>query len=187
VASFSDAIGQGVAGFFDLPAIRFALTAAGAYVVLVWLACAFWTWRDARRRQDNVVAPYVAAGAVILASPALFPLALLVYRIVRPAETLTEARQHLLEDRLAELDSQAFVRCPDCGDSVEDNWLICPSCRVRLAHRCVECGRSMRVEWSLCAWCGAEVALPAILDAPQASEPATPEPVFQPQREAATA
>jgi hypothetical protein len=186
VATFTDEIGKGVAGFFDLPPIRFGVAAAGAYVVLVWLACAYWVWQDARRRQDNVVAPYVAAGAVVLASPVLFPLALLVYRIVRPPETLSEARQRHLEDRIVELDFQAFVRCPNCDGTVEDDWLICPDCRTRLAHRCIECGRSMRLEWSVCAWCAAEVAEPSLLDAPQA-EPATSEPVFQPHPEAATA
>ena len=61
---------------------------------------------------------------------------------------------------------------------------------------CIECGRSMQLDWSVCAWCAAELAHPALLDAPQVSaaetiepvEPAEPaEPVFQPQPEAATA
>jgi hypothetical protein len=183
-----DQIGQAVNGFMDLPAIRLAVTGAGLYVVLVWLACAFWSWQDMRRRTSNVVAPYVSAAAIVLASPILFPLAVFVYRIVRPGQTLSEARQHDLEERLADLDAQEFVSCPDCRTTVAEDWLLCPSCRTRLAHHCVECGRSMRLEWSVCAWCGAEVAQPVLLDAPQvAAAKETTEPVFQPQAEPATA
>jgi double zinc ribbon protein len=187
VASFTDQIGQGLAGFAELPGVRLALAAAGLYLVLVWLACTFWVFQDARRRQDHLVTPYLAAAAIVLASPVVFPLALIVYRIVRPGQTLSEARQQRLEDRLADLDLQALAGCPDCGTIVEDNWLICPSCRTRLAHRCVDCGRSMRLEWSVCAWCAGEVAQPTLLDAPQTTVPSLTEPVFQPQAEAATA
>jgi Double zinc ribbon len=193
VGNFTDQIGQGVAAFVDLPAVRFAVTAAGAYIVLVWLACAFWVFQDTRRRQRNVVAPYLTAGAIVLASPALFLLALFVYRIARPGETLSEARLRRLEDRLEDLDLQLVVACADCGAPIQEDWLICPSCRTRLAHLCIECGRSMRLDWSVCAWCAAELAHPALLDAPQVSaaetaEPAEPaEPVFQPQPEAVTA
>jgi hypothetical protein len=176
-----------VAAFGQLPAVRLALAAAAIYIVILWLASAFWASQDARRRHRSLAAPYLAAATIVLASPALFPLALLVYRVVRPAQTLSEARQQLLEDRLADLDLQALAGCPDCGTSVEVDWLVCPTCRTRLAHRCLECGRSMRLEWSVCAWCGAEVRQPTLLDAPQTTEPTIADPVFQPQREAATA
>jgi double zinc ribbon protein len=187
VGTFTDQIGQAVAGFAGLPSVRLALSAAGFYLVLVWLACAFWVFQDARRRQAHLVTPYLAAAAIVLASPAIFPLALLVYRIVRPGQTLNEARQQRLEDRLVDLDLQALAGCPDCGAGVEEDWLVCPSCRTRLAHRCVECGRSMRLDWSVCAWCAAEVAQPTLLDAPQTTVPMITEPVFQPHRKAATA
>jgi double zinc ribbon protein len=187
VANVTDQIGQAVAGFADLPAVRFALAGAGLYVVLVWLACAFWVFQDARRRQDHLVTPYLASAAIVLASPALFPLALFVYRIVRPGQTLSEARQGRLEDRLAQLDLQALEGCPECDATVANDWLVCPSCRTRLAHRCVDCGRTMRLDWSVCAWCASEVAQPTLLDAPQTSSPAISEPVFQPQPEAASA
>jgi double zinc ribbon protein len=187
VGGITDQIGQAVAGFAQLPAVRLALAAASLYLVLLWLACAFWVFQDARRRNSHLVTPYLAAAAMVLASPAVFPLALFLYRIVRPAQTLNEARQQQLEDRLADLDLQALADCPDCGTAVEDDWLVCPSCRTRLAHRCVECGRSMRLGWSVCAWCAAEVAQPTLLDAPQTTAPTISEPAFQPQREAATA
>ena len=187
MGGFTDQIGQAVAGFAQLPAVRLTLAAAGIYLVLVWLACAFWVFQDVRRRSGQLATPYVAAAAIVLASPAVFPLALVIYRIVRPGQTLSEGRQQQLEDRLVDLDLQALAGCPDCGATVEDDWLICPSCRTRLAHRCVECGRSMRLDWSVCAWCAAEVAQPTLLDAPQTTAPTIAEPVFQPQPEAATA
>lgn len=187
MGSITDQIGQALAGFAQLPAVRLGLSAAGLYVVLVWLACALWVFQDARRRHDHLLTPYLAAAAIVLASPAVFPMALFVYRIVRPGQTLSEARQQRLEDRLADLDLQALAGCPDCGTLVEEDWLVCPTCRTRLAHRCAECGRSMRLDWSVCAWCAAEVAQPTLLDAPQTSVPTIAEPGFQPQPEAEAA
>ncbi len=177
-----------IAGIGDIPAVRAAATGISLYVVLLWLACSWWVFHDLRRRQDAPVAPYLGAAFIVLASPLLFVLAVFVYRVVRPAETLSEARYRRLEDRLADLQLQTMPRCPDCETPVEEDWLLCPNCRARLAHRCLECGRSMAIDWTVCAWCATEIDQPLPVDAPQATEPARDGvPVFQPQREAVTA
>jgi len=159
-----DEFGQVIGGFADHPAVRFTILAAGAYVVLVWLATAFWTFQDLRRRHPDPALPYLAAGGVVVASPLLFPLALVVYRIVRPAETLAERRELDLNDRLDLLEAELRTTCPACGRLTQDDWLACPGCRTRLAHRCAACGRTMGLDWALCGWCGAEFGRPVLAD-----------------------
>ena len=145
-----------VGGILDSPVVRLLSAAVVAYVILLWLACIWWVLQDMRRRHEEPAMAYVAAGAMVLASPVLFPLAVVVYRILRPGRTLAEARELALTERLEELDADAQLACPGCARAVEDDWLVCPGCRTRLAHRCRNCGRTMGLDWSLCAWCGNE-------------------------------
>lgn len=155
-AGIGDAIGEALAGFFGDPVTSFLLQLVGAYIVLVWLAAALWAFVDMRRRTNNPVAAYVSAGLVILASPVLFLPALLVHRILRPAEFTTERRVADLHEAALEAET-AIPRCPDCKRPVEEDWLLCPGCRRTLGHHCHACGGTVGLDWPVCAWCGEEL------------------------------
>jgi hypothetical protein len=155
-AGIGDAIGEALAGFFGDPVTSFLIRLVGAYVVLVWLATALWAFIDTRRRTNNPVAAYGSAALIILASPVLFLPALLVHRILRPAEFTSERR--VAELREAALEAEAVgPRCPDCRRPVDDDWLLCPDCRRPLGHQCHACGGTVGLEWPVCAWCGEEL------------------------------
>jgi RNA polymerase subunit RPABC4/transcription elongation factor Spt4 len=156
--------GEAIAAFINQPVVRAIITGALVYIVMVWLATAFWAFQDMRRRHRDPVLPYVAAAFIILVSPLLFPLAVIVYRIVRPGETLAESRERQLSDRLNDLEVADNLHCPGCGHLVEERWLACPACRTRLAHQCLSCKRSMGLDWMLCAWCGTEFGRPVMAD-----------------------
>ena len=186
-----DQFGAAIGAFLDHPIVRGVTFGAVAYLVILWLATAWWVLHDMRRRHRDVALPFVAAAGMVLASPLLFPLALVVYRIVRPGRTLAEARENELADRLTALEAEDRLECPGCGLAVAESWLACPACRTRLAHHCHECGRTMGLDWSLCAWCGSEFgrhvvtqALPVrvpVMDDPE------PQPGYRPQHEVARA
>src|SRR5919109_5629414 len=150
-----EALAEALAAILDHPLLRVAGVVIQLFLVTLWLASAWWVMRDLRERQPGLAPPYLAAGAIIVSTPLLFVPALLIYRIVRPAETLGEAYERRLVTAARELESAAD-RCPGCRRLVDDRWLACPSCRTRLAHRCVSCGRSMELDWLACAWCGTE-------------------------------
>ena len=38
--------------------------------------------------------------------------------------------------------------------AIDDEWIICPTCRTRLNRVCPNCSRLVGLDWSLCAWCG---------------------------------
>jgi hypothetical protein len=184
ISQFGDAVG----GFAGQPAVRLLLAALTIYVLVVWLACAYWVFRDLRRRTRVDLLPYVAAAGVIVASPLLFPFALLIYRVVRPGRTLAEAREVQLEDRIAQLQAESMLACPNCAAMVEEDWIACPSCRTKLAHLCVECGHTMALTWEVCGWCGFEPAPAPLLDVPQVrSVDARDEQAFRGRTEAARA
>ncbi len=147
------AIGDAIGGVFDNPVVAVLVRLVAAYVVLVWLATALWAFVDVRRRTTNLIAPYGAAALIILASPLLFPFAVIVHRVLRPDLFVSEARLSELRDLALELEATR-TRCPECDRVVEDDWLICPSCRRSLGHRCHSCGGAVGLEWPVCAWCG---------------------------------
>jgi predicted RNA-binding Zn-ribbon protein involved in translation (DUF1610 family) len=153
MSQITDQFGAAVADIVGHPIVQMAAQGIVIYAVALWLAAAFWAFRDMRCRTVNPLAPYLAAGGVILFSPLLFPLAVLAYRIVRPQETISEAwERHLAEEAMrAELDA---TTCAGCGRRVDEEWLACPTCGTRLSRRCVECGKAVALDWSLCAWCG---------------------------------
>ena len=152
----TDAVGDAFGELLRHPAIGIGLRFLVLYVVIVWIASAWWVWRDARARTTDVFVPYLAAAAVILVTPLLFPLAVVVYRLLRPPLTVSAATAAELQ--LAMLEEEATrSECGTCGATVDDEWVACPACGAELATRCAACGRPLELDWTICAWCAAEV------------------------------
>src|SRR6185369_14496049 len=143
-------IGDAIGSIFDNPVVQLGFQLLTIYWIVLWIAAAYWAFRDMQGRSDNPLAPYLAAAFIIVFSPLLFPLAVFTYRIVRPQERIGEVYERML----AEI--EAIPHCPSCERRVDPAWLICPTCRTRLNRVCPNCTRLVGLDWSLCAWCGRE-------------------------------
>ena len=152
-------VGDALDEVFGQPAVQLVLAVVAGYVVILWIATALWAFVDMRRRTVNVFAPYATAAAVIVASPLLFPLALLVHVVVRPAGTVADRRIGGLRDAALSFETERQT-CPGCNKRVAADWLLCPSCRTTIAHRCEGCGHAVSAGWDACAWCGVSFAAP---------------------------
>jgi RNA polymerase subunit RPABC4/transcription elongation factor Spt4 len=157
---FLSGIGDAIGSFFATPIVQLGIKAIGIYIVIVWLAAAFWAFRDMQLRTANPILPYLAAAFVIGFTPVLFLFAVAIYKIVRPQERLGEAYERGLAEEalLAEID--AIEHCATCGRKVHEEWILCPTCRTRLKRVCPNCSRLVGFEWSLCAWCGRDFDRP---------------------------
>jgi RNA polymerase subunit RPABC4/transcription elongation factor Spt4 len=154
---FDDLFGEldaTISGFVESDVFQIGIRVLVAYIVLIWLASAFWAYRDMRLRSASAITPYVAAAAIIIFTPVFFLFGLLLYRIVRPKETIAEVNERTLaeEAMLAEVASHAH--CANCARPVHEEWIICPTCRNRLRRVCPNCERLIELDWTLCAWCG---------------------------------
>lgn len=95
---------ESISSFFDSGLWSLITVLLQIFVVLLWVALAYWTYQDARRR---IQSPGLVAGCVALS--VLIPfLGSIIYLIVRPPEYLDEARERelellALEQRLGEL------------------------------------------------------------------------------------
>ena len=152
-----------------IPAIGMAVGATG---VALWLAAAWWAYRDAARRAGSPYVGLLASAWIVLSSPFLLPLALAVYGMARPQHTAAEHRSRRLVAQLVDqLEAADGERCPSCRSIIDPTWLRCPTCAIWLAQPCSHCGGWSEHGLEICPWCGSEGR-----DAP-AVEQLQPEPV----------
>jgi RNA polymerase subunit RPABC4/transcription elongation factor Spt4 len=119
-------------------------------VVVLWLAMIIWTYKDARKRIDDMVIVAVA----VLTSLVLPYLGTLIYTILRPAEYMAEARERELEMRAMEQELQTMRACPSCGELIKPDYVACPNCRRPLRTACPSCDRVLEPTWKVCPYCG---------------------------------
>ena len=154
---FEDLFGQLETAFTDIvesDAFQAVIYVVVAYIVLIWLASAFWAYRDMRLRTASAITPYVAALAIILFTPVFFLFGLLIYRIIRPKETIAEVNERALAEEAMMAEVASHAHCANCERPVHEDWIICPTCRNRLRRVCPNCEHLIELDWTLCAWCG---------------------------------
>jgi RNA polymerase subunit RPABC4/transcription elongation factor Spt4 len=126
-----------------------AATIAGAYVLVLWIGIIAWTYRDIRDRTRDTAFQIVAVLLVLVFNIPGW----IIYMILRPNETLTEAYSRSLEEEalLQELEEQGI--CPSCRRYVTTDFVICPHCRTQLKEPCKNCGRPLSFNWVACPYC----------------------------------
>jgi hypothetical protein len=125
------------------------------FLAVMYLALAYWTYADARRRIEDPM----LVGCVVAAS-LLFPyVGSIVYMIVRPPEYLEDVRERELEMQAAEarMAGLDYHVCPHCEYEVRSDFLRCLSCMRKLKDPCGNCARPLDPSWKLCPYCEAEI------------------------------
>ena len=105
---------------------------------------------------DREPDPAVRAIAVLRLDAPIF-----VYKIIRPHEKIGEVYERNLAEEALLAEVESIKTCPTCARRVNEEWIICPTCRTRLNRVCPNCSRLVGLDWSLCAWCGKDFERPA--------------------------
>jgi Double zinc ribbon len=127
------------------------------FVIVFWLATAYWVYKDARRRIED---PWLVATACVLGlvPPFLGPI---VYLFFRPPEYLEDVRERELEIRAMEHRiEERGLSCPVCRAGVDAAYLVCPVCTTRLKQACVGCGQPLEALWQMCPYCATPIVSP---------------------------
>ncbi len=129
--------------------LQILLALGGAYLVATWFVLAIWTFRDIESRSRSVVTQVFSTMLVVL----FWIPGWLLYRMLRPKESLDEAYQRSLEEEYLLQDLQELPLCPTCNHFVEDDWQLCPHCNTQLREDCDNCGRLIDLRWDICPYC----------------------------------
>jgi RNA polymerase subunit RPABC4/transcription elongation factor Spt4 len=138
--------------------VRLLVAVGIAYAAVLWLAVVVWAYRDVKSRTHDAASQGMAVLLVVFFNI----LGLVLYLILRPEQTLAESYERSLEAEtlLHELEDQHL--CPSCRRRVEEDFIICPYCRVGLREHCSKCGKVLSVAWLACPYCGSERAATAV-------------------------
>jgi hypothetical protein len=145
---------SGVGDFFSSGYFTAIERVTALFVIAIWLALAFWTAKDARRRIDDPVIVAVCVAAAVLFGP----LGVVIYLFLRPPEYLSDVRERELEIRAMERRLGADQVCPYCRNPAEPSFLSCPHCGTKLKNACRRCKSPLDPEWRLCPYCETAVA-----------------------------
>lgn len=149
-----------IRNFFDSEIWGVVKNIAIFFLVVFWLATAYWVYKDARRRIED---PWLLAMAVALG---IFPpfLGPLVYMLFRPPEYLDDVRERELEIRAMEESLNSHERCPVCRSIVEPAYLSCPTCATKLRESCRRCNAPLEPDWQMCPFCETPVEGPRAVE-----------------------
>ena len=153
-----DAFGS-VSDFFDSEVWLLARNVTLFFVVVFWLATAFWVYKDAKRRIED---PWLLAMAVALG---LFPpfVGPLIYMLFRPPEYIEDVRERELEIKAME-DGLGGDRCPVCRADIDSTFLVCPVCTTKLKQACRRCSAPLEPLWQICPYCETPVESPRVVE-----------------------
>ena len=141
----------------------------GAVLAAFWLTLVVWTFRDMRSRSRDIFAQILAAMVVaVLNLPGL-----VIYILMRPKETLAEAYERSLEEEALLQGIEESLACPGCGNRIQSDFVVCPTCHTKLKKPCQNCGHALNLRWSVCPYCSAPVLGGAQLQPTEATPAAT--------------
>jgi hypothetical protein len=162
-------LASGVHDFFSSGLWTAISRLAILFLIVFWLAVAYWVYKDARRRIEDKVLVWTAT-VLGLALPFV---GAIVYMLFRPPEYIEDVRERDLEIKAMEKRLGARdLLCPVCRAEIESSFLVCPVCTTRLKQACTGCGAPLEAAWQICPFCETPVesdgtSVPVPLDEPR--------------------
>lgn len=128
------------------PQLMFAMYGFIAFVVALYLLSVVYVFIDAKRR---VVQAFWAWGLL-----ALVPfVGLMAYIVMRPASYVADREEQELDMALRERQLAQYGSCPNCGTTIEKDFIVCPVCNTQVRNVCPTCKRPLEAHWKVCPFC----------------------------------
>lgn len=117
-----------------------------AFVVALYLLSVAYVFIDAKRRG---VQAFWAWGLL-----ALIPfVGLIAYLVMRPSMYASDREEQELEMALRERQLAQYGNCPNCGTTIEKDFIVCPVCNTQVRNVCPTCKKPLEAHWIVCPYC----------------------------------
>lgn len=127
--------------------------------IFFWIMVVIWVWFDASERSSSLV--FKIFSVVITLIFNVF--GLLIYLLVRPADSYEERYLSELEKKYLQLETSGIIKCPSCTFDLEPGFVVCPRCGESVKVRCERCNEYIESHWEYCAYCGVQREVPESL------------------------
>lgn len=128
------------------PQLMFAMYGFIAFVVALYLLSVVYVFIDAKRRG---VQAFWAWGLF-----AFVPfVGLMAYIVMRPASYVADREEQELDMALRERQLAQYGSCPNCGTTIEKDFIVCPVCNTQVRNVCPTCKRPLEAHWKVCPFC----------------------------------
>lgn len=128
------------------PQLMFAMYGFIAFVVALYLLSVVYVFIDAKRRG---VQAFWAWGLL-----ALVPfVGLMAYIVMRPASYVADREEQKLDMALRWRQLAQYGSCPNCGTTIEKDFIVCPVCNTQVRNVCPTCKRPLEAHWKVCPFC----------------------------------
>jgi RNA polymerase subunit RPABC4/transcription elongation factor Spt4 len=130
-------IGDSIGGIFDSAPVQFGLRAIGIYLIIIWLASAYWAFRDMQQRSDNAILPYIAAAGIILFTP--------IFAEVEAIHHCPSCEKRIDDEWIICPNCRTRLKrvCPNCSRLVGMDWSLCAWCGKDFERREVPAAAAM--------------------------------------------
>ncbi len=119
---------------------------------IFWFFIVIWVWFDAADKSTRLSFRFFSVLLVLTFNI----LGLIIYFLIRPAQSAEERYWQELEKKYLEFETCGLVNCSECGFELEPDFANCPSCGKDIKIACESCGMNIDKKWSFCAYCGFE-------------------------------
>lgn len=128
------------------PQLMGALYLFIAFIVALYLLAIVYVFIDARRRGAQA---WWAWGLV-----SIIPfVGMIAYIALRPGSYQSDREEQELDMALREHQLAQFGSCPNCGTTIEKDFIVCPVCNTQVRNVCPSCHKPLDAHWKVCPYC----------------------------------
>ncbi len=124
--------------------------------IFFWIMVVIWVWFDASERSSSLVFKIFSVIVTLIFNV----FGLLIYLLVRPADSYEERYLSELEKKYLQLETAGIIKCPSCTFDLEPSFVVCPNCGESVKVRCDRCNEYVDSYWEYCAYCGVQRDVP---------------------------
>lgn len=89
-----------------------------------------------------------------MGSACLIPfVGLVAYLVIRPGMYASDREEQELEMALRERQLAQYGNCPNCGTTIEKDFIVCPVCNTQVRNVCPTCKKPLEAHWKVCPYC----------------------------------